>query len=110
MERLPGDWLSDDRFGDGWEGHDPAAAWAELFDAWLAEHYPQCTRCGDEILGPASYTFGEPFTDRDGWRMERDTPAPADLPPLPQDGLYEAFQELHRDDWAEVIAQQLGLE
>lgn len=98
IEILPGDWDQDSQFGDGWDemGIDPARAWKGMLERWLDNNYPGCYVSGDEIRGPATYRFPDAF-------VQPDTPRANDLPTLPEEGLYEAFQALHRNDWAEAI-------
>lgn len=105
IDRLPGDWNSLDRFGDGWTelGIDPRAEWTALFDEWLEANYgPHIYRVGNEIHGPATYLFGPENTGGQGRKYQRDTPAIEDLPQLPE-SLYDEFNDLHSDDWLRAI-------
>jgi hypothetical protein len=86
--------------GDWDEGDDPGAAWRAAFEHYLEDYYPHCKLVGEEIYGPATYRFPDA-------NVQRDTPAAEDLEPLPAGGIYAEFQELHRDDWTELIEEYL---
>ena len=101
VERMPMNWDSGYDMGDWEQGADAAsAAWRAAFEDYLTENYHHCSLVGDEIYGPATYCF-------DGLDMQLDTPRLADLKPLPDDGIYAEFQELHQDDWSEIVGQYI---
>ena len=84
---------------DGLETEREQRAWRRAFTDYVA-NYPHCSLIGDEIIGPATYRF-------DGLNMQLDTPKLTNLKPLPEDGIYAEFQELHRDDWYDVVEQYM---
>jgi hypothetical protein len=107
IDQMPMNWDSDqDGFGDGWgeSGIHPGKVWREMFAEWLDANYPDLALTGNEIIGPASYCYGEPYDEKNHcWKMERDTPRPSDLKELPDDGLYEEFQSSIQSDICEAI-------
>jgi hypothetical protein len=96
VERMPQNWDAADNFGDDWGEIDPSKTWREMFQEFLAKHYPHCSLAGDEIYGPATYRF--PDAD-----VQKDTPKIDDLEPLPDDSIYSEFQALHENSWSEDI-------
>ena len=109
IDQMPMNWDSDsDGFGSGWgeSGIHPGAVWRKMFDEWLTDNYPDLILTGNEIIGPASYCYGEPYDEINHcWKMQRDTPRPDELKELPENGLYNEFSESIRGDICELIEQ-----
>jgi len=106
IEQMPINWDSDDSFGDNWgeSGIHPGDVWSKMFCDWLTANYPNLALTGNEIIGPASYLFGEPYDDKNFcYRMQRDTPRPEELKALPENGLYNEFLETIPSDICEAI-------
>lgn len=103
IDRLPADYRSEDQYGDGWEsdGINPVEVFLECFDEWLEENYGFLTRCGGEIIGPAEMRFPhcirEDLYDEEAMNAE-----------LPEDGLWAEFNEIHCDDWCDLIIKYAG--
>ena len=97
IEKLPMNWDKD--FDGDWDG-DPCAAWRKAFENYVSENYPPCSVVGDEIYGPATYRFPH-------CGMQAGTTPVEDLIELPDGGIYAEFQELHRDDWSDVIEDNI---
>lgn len=102
IETLPMGWDNGDSAGEWPQGSEAAGrAWHDAFDEYLTENYPHCFLSGNRIYGPATYRF-------DGLDMQSDTPAASELKPLPEDGIYTEFADLHSGDWCDVIERWIA--